>query len=278
MPESEAATSLTPYPDVNDALRHFLGRIRAVLGDAFVGMYVYGSLAQGDFDHDTSDIDFIVITDRAVTDEQFAALDAMHNAFRAGDSYWAGKIEAAYIQRDALNLPGGGSARYPQLEKGRDLRREPLEDGWAFQRYVLRNQGIVVAGPDPAKLMDPVPARELAEADLTIVRLWQAQRHADPTWIPWVRERAAQRFFLVTLCRALYRHERGTLASKAAAAAWAQVSLEPKWGPLIARSLAARDDTADVSDEELSESLAFLDYTVQRLSWGRPAGSPLCVC
>src|SRR5688572_333151 len=180
--------SLTPYPDVNDALRHFLGRIRAILGDAFVGMYVYGSLAQGDFDHDTSDIDFIVVTDRAVTDEQFVRLSAMHADFRAGDSYWAEKIEAAYIEQAALNRPSGGSARYPQLEKGRDLRWEPLEDGWAFQRYVLREQGIVVAGPDPATLMDPVPARELAEADLTIVRLWQQQRHSDPTWLPWVRE------------------------------------------------------------------------------------------
>ena len=258
--------SLTPYPDVNHALRHFLGRIRAILGEAFVGMYVYGSLAQGDFDRDTSDIDFIVVTGRAVTDEQFAALGAMHNDFRAGDSPWAGKIEAAYIQRGALNLPDGGSARYPQLEKGRELRREPLEDGWAFQRSVLREQGIVVAGPAPATLVDPVPARELADADLAIVRLWREQRHSDPTWLPWVRERAAQRFVLVTLCRALYRREHGTLASKAAAAAWAQAALEPSWAALIARSLAARDVHANVPDEELAETLAFLDYTAQHLS------------
>jgi hypothetical protein len=256
----------TPYPDVNDALRHFLGHIRAILGDAFVGMYVYGSLAQGDFDHDTSDIDFIVVTDRAVADEQFALLGDLHADFRASDSYWAEKIEAAYIQREALNWPAADSPRYPQLEKGRDLLWEPLENGWPFQRNVLREQGLVVAGPAPAALMTPVPAQELAEADLVIVRLWQKQRHSDPTWLPWVRERQAQRFFLVTLCRALYRHEQGTLASKAAAAAWAQATLEPQWSALIARAFAARDDHANVSDEELSETLAFLDYTAQRLS------------
>jgi len=95
---------------------------------------------------------------------------------------------------------------------------------------------------------------------------WQEQRHSDPTWLPWVRERAAQRFFLVTLCRALYRHEHSTLASKAAAAAWAQATLEPTWSALLARSLAARDEKANVSDEELDESLAFLEYTAKRLS------------
>lgn len=256
----------TPYPDVNDALRHLLGRIRAILGEAFVGMYLYGSLAQGDFDRDTSDIDYIVVTERAVTDDEFAALAAMHADFRVGDSSWAGKIESAYIPREALNLPSDPAPIYPQLEKGREFVRDPLELGWPFQRSVLREQGIVVAGPAPATLMAPVPARELADADLAIVRMWREQRHADPTWLPWVRERQAFRFFLVTLCRALYRHAHGTLASKAAAATWARATLEPRWAALIARALAARNETNEVSDDDLAEALAFLDHTATRLT------------
>ena len=43
----------TPYPDVNSVLQHFLAQIQAILGDAFTGMYLYGSLAQGDFDHNS---------------------------------------------------------------------------------------------------------------------------------------------------------------------------------------------------------------------------------
>jgi Aminoglycoside adenylyltransferase, C-terminal domain/Competence protein J (ComJ)/Nucleotidyltransferase domain len=263
MPESHQAAHPTPYPDVNAAVQHLLTRIRAILAESFVGMYLYGSLAQGDFNHDSSDIDIIVITARDVTADQFAALGAMHAAFRTGDSYWAEKIEAAYIQQAALNLPAADSPRYPQLEKDRELAWEPLELGWPFQRSVLRNQGVVVAGPDPATLLAPIPAQELLDADLAIVRMWQHDRHSNPTWLPWVRQRPAQRFFLVTLCRSLYRLGHGTLASKAAAAQWAQAMLEPRWASLIARSLANHED---LTDEELAESLAFLNFTAERLT------------
>lgn len=262
MPESSPSPAPTPYPDVNAAVAQLLAPVRAILADSLVGMYLYGSLAQGDFHHDTSDIDIIVVTARAVTADQFAALGGLHTAFRASDSPWSGKIEAAYIQRDALNLPAGQPTRYPQLEKDRDLSWDPLELGWAFQRAVLRDQGIAIAGPDPATLVAPVPAQELLAADRAIVRMWQQDR-ADPSWIAWVCEREAQRFFLVTLCRVLYRLANGTLASKSAAAHWAQAALEPRWAALIARSLT---NHSDLTDEDLAESLAFLDFTAETLA------------
>ena len=256
----------TAYPDVNSLLQGFLVHIQAILGDSFIGMYLYGSLAQGDFNHESSDIDFIVITEREVTDDQFALLDEMHKNFRAGDSYWAEKIEASYIQKDALNLPSAHSAKYPQLEKGRDFTREPVEIGWSFQRAVLRNQGIVIAGPDLATLIAAVPTQELADADSAITRMWQQQSRSDPSWLAWVRQRDAHRFFIVTLCRSLYRLEHGTLASKVTAAQWGQEALDGRWATLIARSLAHRDELAMVTDQELVDTLAFLDYTVDRLT------------
>lgn len=265
MPGSECVAP-TPYPDVNSALQGFLVRIQAILGDSFIGMYLYGSLAQGDFNLDTSDIDFIVITERGVTEDQFALLDEMHTSFRAGDSYWAEKIEAAYIQKDMLNLSNAHSAQYPQLEKGRVFAREPVEIGWPFQRAVLRNQGIVIAGPLPATLMAPVPVRELADADIAITCMWQQQRRSDPSWLEWVRQRDEQRFFLVTLCRSLYRLEYGTLASKATAAQWGQEALDGRWAALIARSLIHQAELEPVTDEDLADTLAFLDYTAGRLT------------
>lgn len=68
----------TSYADVNAVLAHFLTQIRAVLGDRFRGMYLDDSLALGDFNLQTSDIDFVVITDAAVSDDHFTALRALH--------------------------------------------------------------------------------------------------------------------------------------------------------------------------------------------------------
>jgi hypothetical protein len=266
MPETEDASQPTPYPDINVILQGFLGRIRAILGESFTGMYLYGSLAQGDFNRDTSDIDFIVITECDLTEDEFVALGAIHADFRASSSFWAEKIEAAYVQKDALNLPTSPSSSYPQLEKGQAFAREPLEIGWPFQRYVLRNQGIVIAGPDPVMLMAPVPARELSEAALAIARMWQRDAQSDPSWLDWVRQRAEQRFVIVTLCRSLYTLACGTLAPKSAAAQWAQETLARRWASLVADALVAQEGTSVLTETGLAETLAFIDYTAERLS------------
>ena len=52
----------TPYEDVNEVLALLLARQRAILGEGLVGLYLYGSLATGDFDRESSDIDFVAAT------------------------------------------------------------------------------------------------------------------------------------------------------------------------------------------------------------------------
>jgi len=68
----------TLYADVNAVLHDFLARIQALLGSHFRGMYLSGSLALGDFDRHSSDIDFVVVTDAEIADDLFVALHDMH--------------------------------------------------------------------------------------------------------------------------------------------------------------------------------------------------------
>ena len=82
----------TPYPDVNTVLRHFLAETQAILGERFVGLYLSGSLAVGEFDPRSSDIDFVVVTDAPLPADRVVALRAMHARFAAGESPWAEKI------------------------------------------------------------------------------------------------------------------------------------------------------------------------------------------
>lgn len=44
----------TPYPDINAVLHTLLTSTGEVLGERFVGLYLYGSLASGGFDPETS--------------------------------------------------------------------------------------------------------------------------------------------------------------------------------------------------------------------------------
>jgi predicted nucleotidyltransferase len=105
----------TPYPDVNEVLRLFLSGLQAVLAERFVGLYVHGSLASGDFNPRTSDIDFLVVTADELPDKMLPALKAMHARLAASGLKWATKLEGAYIPRPALRRYDPAHARHPWL-------------------------------------------------------------------------------------------------------------------------------------------------------------------
>jgi predicted nucleotidyltransferase len=79
----------TLYPDVNAILGLLLKNIKEILQDQFVGMYLYGSLSSGDFNPETSDVDFLVVTTDSLTQEAIAELEAMHHRIWKSGLTWA---------------------------------------------------------------------------------------------------------------------------------------------------------------------------------------------
>ena len=78
----------TPYPELNSVLEQFVASVRVALGDTFLGAYLQGSFAVGDFDHD-SDVDFIVVVKQDLTHDQVDALQAVHKRIYGLDCEWA---------------------------------------------------------------------------------------------------------------------------------------------------------------------------------------------
>jgi hypothetical protein len=224
-------------------------------------MYLVGSLALGDFDPDRSDIDFVVVTDTDVGEDLFESLQDIHTQFAASNSPWAEKIEAIYIPYPALRHAASNASHYPQMEKGTRLFRAPLERGWVFHCITIRDHGAVVAGPEPRVLVDTINPQAVHSAAKEITGLWLEQSRNDPTWLPWLRQRDAQTFVILTLCRLLYSLATGSVASKPRAAQWAQKAFAGSWAPLIERTLARQHEVGNITQNEEDESLAFIQFT-----------------
>jgi predicted nucleotidyltransferase len=247
----------TPYADVNAILQDLLASVRAILNQNFAGLYLYGSLASGDFDPVSSDVDFVVATHQPIPAAQLPELEKLHQELTAVHPHWSIHLEGAYLPLADLRRydPAGGP--YPHWHERRFYVAGQGSD-WIIQRHVLREWGVRLAGPPPNTLIDPVTPDDLRQAVGGVLAEWWAPMLDDPTWL---HEWLYQAFAILTMCRALHTLETGTIASKPVAARWAMGVENGRFSPLITRALAWPDEP---QPDALPETLELLRYTVIR--------------
>lgn len=256
------STSPTPYPDVNEILNLLLAELKKILEDQFVGMYLYGSLANGDFD-EHSDIDVLVVTDAEISNAKFDALKEMHTQINQIDSPWAIQLEVSYIPRNALRRFDPGNKLHPHMDRGTNevLHMKSHESDWIIQRFLLRRHGIVITGPDLKTLIDPISPSEVRQAVIDELPLWADYLLNHPSTL---KSRGYQSFCVLSFCRMLYTFQNKAVLSKQAAAKWAIDTLDARWRPLIERAVIGRQHSnMEASSEDINETLEMLQYLLE---------------
>ena len=186
-------------------------------------------------------------------------LDEMHRQFAGDGIEWATKLEGAYIAKQSLRHYKPGKTTCAWLGSDGHFARERLGNDWVIQSYVIREYGVIVAGPDPKILIDPILPEDLRRAELETLRWWWAPQLENPSRLGSQEYRA---YAVVTMCRALYTLNFGTVVSKPVAARWAEVELGERWVALIERSLKWHLGEQLGNKDEVLE---FINYTLQRV-------------
>jgi len=224
----------TLYPEINDVLCLLLSKVKVVLREDLVGLYLYGSLASGDFDPETSDVDFLVVTLGEVTDSQVLQLEAMHGEIMSSGLKWAAKLEGSYLSVPALRKYNPNDIPRPCHNEGKFYLWCHARD-WVIQRHILREHCVAVTGPNLKCLIDPVQPYELRQAVVGILEEWWAPMLKDPTRITGSDYQA---YAVLTMCRALHALDSGKIVSKPAAARWLIQTAGSQWGELVEEALA----------------------------------------
>ena len=247
----------TPYPDVNAILHEVYTGARAILGDSFVGMYLYGSLTTATFDPDSSDIDFLVVTTEEIRGDKLDALIQMHARIASSDSKWAIQLEGSYIPQDVLRRYDSRYTQHPHIDRGAGILAVLQHDtDWVVQRHVLREHGITIAGPPIQTLIDPISPDDLHHALRLMLDVWWKPMLNNPEPLQHAGYRS---YAIMTMCRVLYTFEHGTVVPKGVATDWAQEYLGERWSPLIDLANRNRNGTPLVTVEA---ALNFIRYTV----------------
>jgi hypothetical protein len=247
-------------PSVTPLVDALLADVVGALGDNFVGLYLTGSLALGGFDPETSDVDILVVTGEPLSDAEFAEVRVLHDRIPPDANRYEIPYDVTYIDRATLRRFAPGR-RHVKIGHSEPLHHGDHRPNWVLERWTVRDHGVIVAGPDPKTLIDPVSPEELCQA----VR--DELRHRLRSWTEglWplaeLEVRAAQAFEVETACRALHTLRSGAPGTKNEAQHWALRNLPERWHDLIRwagqhRADALRDNTLT------NEALAFLHWAV----------------
>ena len=251
----------TPYPDVNEILNLLLTKVKNILQSQLVGMYLFGSLANGDFDQH-SDIDVLIVTDGEILSDTFSALQDMHTEIAKVDSPWAVQQEVSYIPQNALRRFYPPNIQHPHLDRDRGemLHIMAHESDWVIQRHLLRENGIVITGPDLKTLIDPIEPYELRQAVIDVLPLWVDPILNHP---PKIKSRGYQSYCVLSLCRMLYTLQNKAILTKRAAAKWGIETLDSRWKPLIERAIIGRQNSSlEAFPEDIDETLEMMRCTL----------------
>lgn len=232
--------TITAYPQAGALISELHTRMRATLGERLLGLYLFGSLAWGDFDPSISDIDLLAVIAEPPNAAEHAALEQLHAGFAHDHPGWRDRIEVLYASHGLL--AGFRQQRGPLgvISPGEPFHVVDAGDEWLINWYFVLAYGQTLAGPAPASWIAPIaPAEFVAAARELGLRM---RERVGAT----AGARPAQSYAILTVCRSWYTCITGQQCSKRQAAAWAAARL-PEWAPLIASALEWRANAHDTS-------------------------------
>ncbi|MEU8348098.1 aminoglycoside adenylyltransferase family protein [Streptomyces sp. NPDC048845] len=212
-----------------DQVRETVRLVGDVLGAEVVGVYLHGSAVLGGL-RPASDLDVLVVSRRSMDGrERRALLDGLLE--RSGSANGVRPVELTVVVRSEVSpwrYPPTGDFLYGEwlredYEAGLLPQPEPVPDLALLISMVLAGDR-PLAGPPPARVLEPVPHADLVRASVAGVPELLGELDGDT------------RNVLLTLARVWSTLATGEIRSKDAAADWALERLPPEHRPVLAHA------------------------------------------
>jgi hypothetical protein len=255
-----SGVNATAYPELNAVLGELVEGAQSTLGCNFCGAYLHGSFATGDADA-FSDVDFVIVVHDELGEVQEHGVQSLHRRLYALESVWAQHLEGSYVPRRHLQGMDWSGEPFLFLDNGANELVRDTHCNTAVVRWLLREHGVILAGPDPKDLVGPVSAADLRREALARTRDY-AGWASEPPMSRW-----KQPYLVLTLCRVLFTLATGRVAAKREAGEWAIGVLDDEWASLVRQALADRPDPWErvhrPAERDLAErTRAFAAYAV----------------
>jgi predicted nucleotidyltransferase len=213
-------------------LDDLVARLPFLLRRNLVGIYLYGSLTQSAFNPARSDVDCVVVTERALSDAQFRRLGEWLSV-SAKSNPWTKRLQVSFLLRNKVLTRNSPSCLY-QFGK---LKRSKSDANPIIWLNILQS-GEILYGPRPESFVPPITPQIMFQALVREVGYLREEIIEKPR-SKWRDVAFYRAYAVLTLCRILYSFRTGSVTSKPRAAKWAINHLPKEWSEIITQALAS---------------------------------------
>jgi hypothetical protein len=206
------------------------------------GLHLTGSVAQGDYRHGRSDIDFVAVCDAAPDEEELGALREVHAEIRA--RFPGEPFEGMYLTADAVAAGPDKTADVPYHHDGAFLT-EGRFNHYPVTWHELADHAVTLWGPAPAELgvwTDDAVLRAWCLDNLLTYwadwshRVWHPGDRLVTAWlalreVEWAVLGASRLHATITT---------GRILTKTAGGLYARDRFGPRWHPVLDAALRVR--------------------------------------
>lgn len=223
---------MTAFPELDAVLDDLVRRAGSILGPDLVGFYVTGSIALGAGDLQ-GDCDFLAVVRRPPTEEQERALRGLHDELPTRPGHWTKHLEGSYAPQADLETLDALGRDWLYIDHGWREMRWDSHCNRVEHRWLLRERGVALVGPDARTFVAEVPPHVLRSTMRSYIETFI------PDLLDWTSFDVAwtQRYAVTSLCRMLYTHATAEITSKPRALEWARETLAPEWRGLIQQAI-----------------------------------------
>ncbi len=254
---------------VQTILNEYTALLHERLPNLLEGLYIQGSIALNAYVKDSSDIDFISILDRRLTEEEAGVLAEIHRTIASNNQ--KPEMDGVYILWEDIGKLEADDNSYPFYNDGK------LSYGAHFNCvtwWILKTNGIKIIGPEPTALRFEVNAQHLSSYVLENMNTYWAQR------IKGIESSMEQLFQLpkevidveiewsvLGLLRQYYTLQEHDIISKLGAGEYALLHLPEEWHGIINEAINLRKGVrAEIFSSEkqrIDTALRFLKYIIR---------------
>ena len=228
------------------------------------GLYLTGSVALGDFRPHTSDVDFVIVTDRRLDTDEQELLRRAHSRTRA--EMPRPQFNGIHLTWKDLTQPAEACGPVASVIAGR-FKARAQHDVNPVTWHVLAAQGVTVRGPHPLELDvwdEPESLRAWALGSLEEQwRRWRekAGRLVTPRGLAALGSLAPS-WSVLSVSRLHFTLKTGEITSKSGAGLYALHAFPQRWQRIVNECLRVRRDVNRPSlyESALARRRAALDY------------------